>query len=110
MSIFQRNKWFIECLSVKKTKQQQILTINQFNTAYSLKSETDFAIARNQREQEWRKSQCGAMISEAVITLLCEVTINSICKCFWGFFHPHLRIKSKTSAYMQMLYMVKLRL
>ena len=24
------------------------------------------------------------------------------------FFHPHLRIKSKTSAYMQMLYMVKL--
>ena len=31
-------------------------------------------------------------------TLLCEVTINFIGKCF--FFHPHLRIKSKASAYM----------
>ena len=29
-------------------------------------------------------------------TLLCEVTINSICKCFVCFFYPHLRIKSKT--------------
>ena len=26
-------------------------------------------------------------------TLLCEVTINSIGKCFGFFFHPHLRIK-----------------
>ena len=32
-------------------------------------------------------------------TLLCEVTIDSICKCFVVFFHPHLLIKSKTSAY-----------
>jgi hypothetical protein len=32
-------------------------------------------------------------------TLLCEVTINSICKCFVCFFYPHLRTKSKTSAY-----------
>ena len=31
-------------------------------------------------------------------TLLCEVTINSICQSF--FFLPHLRIKSKASAYM----------
>ena len=33
-------------------------------------------------------------------TLLCEVTINSIRKCFVFFFHPHLRIKSKAFAYM----------
>ena len=32
-------------------------------------------------------------------TLLCEVTINSIGKCFVFFFHPHLHIKSKTSSY-----------
>ena len=32
--------------------------------------------------------------------LLCEVTIDSIGKCFVFFFHPHLRIKSKASAYM----------
>ena len=32
-------------------------------------------------------------------TLLCEVTIDSICKCFVFFFHPLLRIKSKTIAY-----------
>ena len=36
-------------------------------------------------------------------TLLCEVTINSICKCFVLFFYPHLRIKSKTSAYIRHL-------
>ena len=36
-------------------------------------------------------------------TLLCEVTINSICKCFVVFFYPHLRIKSKTSAYIRHL-------
>ena len=33
-------------------------------------------------------------------TLLCEVTINFIGKCFVFFFHPHLRIKSKACAYM----------
>ena len=33
--------------------------------------------------------------------LLCEVTINSTCKCF--VFYPHLRIKSKTSAYRRYL-------
>jgi hypothetical protein len=36
-------------------------------------------------------------------TLLCEVTIHSICKCFVCFFYPHLRIKSKTSAYIRHL-------
>ena len=30
--------------------------------------------------------------------LLCEVTINFLCKSFGVFFHPHLLIKSKTSA------------
>ena len=38
-------------------------------------------------------------ITAKIHTLLCEVTINSIGKCFGFFFHPHLRIKSKTSAY-----------
>jgi hypothetical protein len=33
-------------------------------------------------------------------TLLCEMTINFIGKCFVFVFHPHLRIKSKASAYM----------
>ena len=54
-----------------------MLVINQFNTAYSLKSETDFAIARNQREQDWRKSQCGAMISEVVFTYCHAIIILS---------------------------------
>ena len=39
-------------------------------------------------------------LSVSKATLLCEVTTNSICKCFVVFFHPHLRIKSKASAYM----------
>ena len=38
-----------------------------------------------------------------VITLLCEVTMNSKCKCFWVFLYSHLRIKSKTSAYIRHL-------
>ena len=43
---------------------------------------------------EWQNEMC---------TLLCEVTINSICKCFVVFLYPHLRIKSKTSAYIRHL-------
>ena len=35
--------------------------------------------------------------------LLCEVTINSLCKCFVLFFYPHLHIKSKTCAYIRHL-------
>ena len=38
-----------------------------------------------------------------VFSLLCEVTINSICKCFVVFLYPHLRIKSKTCAYIRHL-------
>ena len=34
-----------------------------------------------------------------ICTLLCEVTIDSIGQCFVVFFHPHLNIKSKASAY-----------
>ena len=41
--------------------------------------------------------------SESDVTLLCEVTINSICKCFVVFLYPHLHIKSKTSAYIRHL-------
>ena len=68
-----------------------MLTINQFNTAYSLKSETDFAIARNQREQDWRKSQCGAIISKVVfyifliinewVAYACEKDFETDCTC-----------------------------
>ena len=42
-------------------------------------------------------------------TLLCEVTVDSICKCF-VFFHPHLRIKSKASAWYQCLYIKHFRI
>ena len=37
---------------------------------------------------------------------LCEVTINSICKSL--FFHPHLCIKSKTSAYISRRFAYKI--
>ena len=40
------------------------------------------------------------LLPKLIHTLLCEVTINFIGKCFVVFFHPHFRIKSKASAYM----------
>ena len=51
------------------------------------------------RGLELCKIRLGAQNVTLLSTLLCEVTINFIGKCFF-FFHPHLRIKSKASAYM----------
>ena len=48
---------------------------------------------------EKERIACKADQIHKVTTLLCEVTINSICKCFVVVFHPHMHIKSKTNAY-----------
>ena len=60
-------------------------------TRNSMKNLVIFWVSWCKNKSFWKRFTC---------TLLCEVTMNFIDKCFVCFFHPYLRIKSKASAYM----------